>query len=86
MLTHGNLLHQFRNVAEWLSVTPDDRSQSFLPLSHVHERTWSYYVFYCGAQNWYVRDPKQVISYLAEVRPTLFHWPVEATALRRPRR
>ena len=70
MLTHGNFFHQFRAVNEWFSVTPEDRSLSFLPLSHVYERTWSYYVFSCGAQNWYVRDPKQVINYLAEVRPT----------------
>ncbi len=71
MLTHGNFFHQFRAVAEWFSVTTEDRSLSFLPLSHVYERSWSYHVFNSGAQNWYVRDPKQVISYLAEVRPTV---------------
>ena len=70
MLTHGNFFHQFRAMDGWFSVTPEDRSLSFLPLSHVYERTWSYYVFHQGAQNWYVRDPKQVISYLSEVRPT----------------
>jgi long-chain acyl-CoA synthetase len=70
MLAHGNFFHQFRALAEWFSVTTEDRSLCFLPLSHVYERTWSYGVFNSGAQNWYVRDPKQVISYLAEVRPT----------------
>ena len=70
MLTHGNFFHQFKAMDGWFSVTPEDRSLSFLPLSHVYERTWSYYVFHQGAQNWYVRDPKQVISYLSEVRPT----------------
>ena len=71
MLTHGNFFHQFRAVDEWFSVTTEDRSLCFLPLSHVYERTWSYYVFNKGAQNWYVRDPKQVIHYLGEVRPTV---------------
>jgi len=71
MLTHGNFFHQFRAVNEWFSVTTEDRSLCFLPLSHVYERTWSYFVFNSGAQNWYVRDPKQVISYLAEVKPTV---------------
>ena len=70
MLTHGNFYHQFHAMEGWFSVTPEDRSLSFLPLSHVYERTWSYYVFHQGAQNWYVRDPKQVIAYLSEVRPT----------------
>ncbi len=71
MLTHGNFFHQFRAVDERFSVTTEDRSLSFLPLSHVYERSWSYYVFNSGAQNWYVRDPKQVISYLSDVRPTV---------------
>jgi long-chain acyl-CoA synthetase len=71
MLSHGNFFHQFRAVDEWFSVTTRDRSLSFLPLSHVYERVWSYFVFNSGAQNWYVRDPKQVISYLAEVKPTV---------------
>ena len=58
MLTHGNFYHQFHAMEGWFSVTPEDRSLSFLPLSHVYERTWSYYVFHQGAQNGYVRDPK----------------------------
>jgi len=71
MLTHANFFHQFRAVDDWFTVTTEDRSLSFLPLSHVYERSWSYFVFNSGAQNWYVRDPKQVISYLSEVRPTV---------------
>jgi long-chain acyl-CoA synthetase len=43
----------------------------FLPLSHVYERSWSYFVFAVGAQNNYLEDPKQVIEAMQEVRPTV---------------
>ena len=33
-----------------------------LPLSHVFERAWSYYVLYCGAENVYIRDPQKVMD------------------------
>jgi long-chain acyl-CoA synthetase len=71
ILTHGNFFHQFSAVDERFVVGPTDRSLCFLPLSHAYERTWSYYVFRQGAENNYISDPKRVVEYLAEVKPTL---------------
>jgi long-chain acyl-CoA synthetase len=71
MLTHGNFFHQFRAVDAYFTVKPEDRSLCFLPLSHVYERTWSYYAFQRGTTNHYFSDPKQVVEYLQEVRPTV---------------
>jgi len=71
MLTHANFFHQFAAVDDRFVVGPSDRSLCFLPLSHAYERTWSYYVFKCGAENNYIPDPKLVLQYLAKVKPTV---------------
>lgn len=70
MLTHGNFASQFRALDERFEFGPEDRSLCFLPLSHVYERAWSYFVFRSGAANVYVRDPKDAVTAMPEVRPT----------------
>ncbi len=70
MLSHANILHQFHALDIHFSVTREDRSLCFLPLSHVYERLWSYYLYSKGAANTYLSDPKQVIETLKEIRPT----------------
>ena len=70
MLTHANLFSQFEAVDRCFRVGVADRSLCFLPLSHSYERTWSYYVFRQGACNHYASDPRRVMEYLKEVRPT----------------
>ena len=71
ILTHANFFHQFSAVDERFVVGSSDRSLCFLPLSHAYERCWSFYVFKHGAENNYISDPKRVVEYLAEVKPTL---------------
>ena len=71
MLTHANFFHQFDAVDENFDVDRKDRSLCFLPLSHVYERIWSYYVFKKGVVNNYVEDPKKVVEYFQEVKPTV---------------
>lgn len=71
ILTHANFFHQFAAIDERFTVSSSDRSLCFLPLSHAYERCWSFYVFKHGAQNNYISNPKRVIEYLAEVKPTV---------------
>jgi long-chain acyl-CoA synthetase len=71
MLTHANLFHQFYALDERFNVEASDRSLCFLPLSHVYERTWSFYIFRNGAENYYVSEPRQIMEYLREVKPTV---------------
>lgn len=71
MLTHANIFHQFKALEGEFHVGPDDRSLCFLPLSHVYERTWSFFVFKSGATNYYLANPKEVIAAMGEVRPTV---------------
>lgn len=70
MLSHGNFFHQIDAVNANFEVGPQDRSLCFLPLSHVYERTWSFFVFSRGAQNHYLGNPREVLQYLGDVRPT----------------
>lgn len=70
-LTHANFSHQAAAVAAAFEVGPEDRSLCFLPLSHVYERSWSYFVWAVGAQSTYLEDPRQVVETMQQVRPTV---------------
>ena len=70
MLTHANFYSQFDALDVNFNIGTADKSLCFLPLSHAYERTWSYYIFRQGANNNYVSDPKRVVEFLGEVRPT----------------
>ncbi|KAA3657435.1 MAG: long-chain fatty acid--CoA ligase [Chloroflexi bacterium] len=71
MLTHANLYHQFLALDSEFKVGPGDRSLCFLPLSHVYERVWSYYVYRVGAENNYLSNPRAVIDTMQEIKPTV---------------
>ena len=70
MLTYLNMAYQLYFHDNRLSVTDDDISLSFLPLSHVFERAWSFYIMHAGAVNVYLRDTHMVRQALTDVRPT----------------
>ncbi|NVO19756.1 MAG: long-chain fatty acid--CoA ligase [Bacteroidetes bacterium] len=59
-------LHDYR-----LDVTDSDISLCFLPLSHIFERCWTFYMLFRGAINIYLENPKSVMQELPLARPTL---------------
>ena len=71
MLDMANLQAVWQQHDERVSVGAADVSLSLLPLSHVYERFWTYYVLYRGAKNVYLRDPQALMSVLDRVRPTV---------------
>ncbi|MFN8205974.1 MAG: long-chain fatty acid--CoA ligase [Bacteroidales bacterium] len=71
MLTHATFFYTFKIHDERLLVTEADVSLSFLPLSHVFERLWSYYMLYHSAVNVFINNPRDVIVQMSRVRPTV---------------
>ena len=70
MLDFANIAACFEMHDRRIHVDERDVSLCMLPLSHVFERAWTYYVLYRGAENVYIRDPQQVMDVIVEVKPT----------------
>lgn len=71
MLDYHNMAAQLHLHDDRLTVTEDDVSLSFLPMSHVFERAWSFFIMHSGAQNVYLPNTDWIREAMAEVRPTL---------------
>ena len=72
MMPHSCFLEAMRiHKIRLTSVTDNDVSVAFLPLSHVFERTWSYFCIYKGVINYINLRPLEVQQTIKEVRPTL---------------
>lgn len=71
MLDYYNMAAQLYLHTHRLKLSSDDVSLSFLPLSHVFERAWSFYVMHSGARNVYLTDTNAVREALADVKPTV---------------
>ena len=71
MLTYENLAYQMLGHSQRLEVDDTDSSLSFLPLTHVYERAWTFFCLYKAVVVYYLEDTNFVREALAEVRPTL---------------
>ncbi len=71
MLGHDNFMFCFGIHEQRLDVTDQDVSMCFLPLSHIFERTWSFYMLHCGTVNIFLENPREVIEVLPVAKPTL---------------
>ncbi|MBI5065628.1 long-chain fatty acid--CoA ligase [Candidatus Woesearchaeota archaeon] len=73
MLTHANIMHNLEGLKETNPFTSEDVHLSFLPLSHIFERTVGhYYPLYCGANIVYSRGLEALKDDLLIVKPTVF--------------
>ncbi|RMG49014.1 MAG: long-chain fatty acid--CoA ligase [Acidobacteria bacterium] len=72
MLTHDNLVQNVLNIGHVVEIGPSDSCLSFLPLSHVFERTVGYYfMVHRGVQINYAESIEAVPQNMLEVRPTV---------------
>jgi long-chain acyl-CoA synthetase len=71
MLTHHNLVSNALNSGRVFELRPDDTALSFLPLSHVFERTVLYIYMHFGVQICFARGVETVAEDIKEVRPTV---------------
>lgn len=72
MLSHGNILSNIESWSRRVPFSSADRVLSFLPLSHVFERTTGHFGLYLtGVQIAYAERPDTVIRDLPRARPTV---------------
>lgn len=71
MLDHHNFMAAFEIHTQRLKLGEDDVSMCFLPLSHVFERTWTFFLLYSGGVNVYNANPRAIMNELPVVKPTV---------------
>lgn len=71
MLDHNNFAASLKAHEDELDVNINDTSLSFLPLSHIYERSWVFFCVQSGIQVYFNQDPKEIAEVLKEVKPTL---------------
>ncbi|MEI7677264.1 MAG: long-chain fatty acid--CoA ligase [Bacteroidales bacterium] len=72
MISHGNYIEAMRiHEIRLKDMTEKDISVCFLPLTHIFEKTWSFFCLYTGVQIEFNLRPIEIQKTLQEVRPTL---------------
>jgi long-chain acyl-CoA synthetase len=72
-LTHDNLIQAVRSFDRIIAFPNDGRVVSYLPMAHIAERNCSHYLpLMLGFTVTCCPNPREVIAYLPEVRPTWF--------------
>ena len=72
MLTHKNLYSNIRSCMNVLEINHNDVFLSYLPYSHIYERTAGYYLaFFSGAKIYYAQSIDTIGKQMEEVSPTI---------------
>ncbi len=73
VITNSNIMAMLRSVTEIVPLSPRDRFLSFLPLSHITERSVSHFgLLAAGGETWFARSISTVAEDLPDCRPTIF--------------
>jgi long-chain acyl-CoA synthetase len=73
VISHGNIMATLRSLTSLIDLRPTDRFLSFLPLSHITERSVSHFgQVASGGETWFARSLGTVPDDLRACRPTLF--------------
>ena len=71
MIDHTNIGASLAAHDYELEVSEKDVSLSFLPLSHIFERSWVFFCLHRGIEVYFNQDPKKIAEVLKEVQPTV---------------
>jgi long-chain acyl-CoA synthetase len=72
-LTHANLVAGITGFDQVISFPDEGRVVSWLPMAHIAERACSHYLpMFVGFSTTCCPDPRQVVTYLPEVKPSWF--------------
>ncbi|HEX8427098.1 long-chain fatty acid--CoA ligase [Hymenobacter sp.] len=72
MLSHRNILYNCENLTSYLPLPPGQKALSFLPLSHIFERSATYLYLMLGFSIWYAESVELIADNLREVQPQVF--------------
>lgn len=72
MLTHQNIISNFKAVKDIPPVGENGRALSYLPLCHIYERMLVYLYQYLGISVYYAESPVTVADNLREIKPDIF--------------
>lgn len=72
MLSHWNIMSNVYAITKTYDFDTRHRTLSFLPLSHVFERTINYYFQRCGVSIYYAENLGTIAENLKEVKPHVF--------------
>ncbi len=71
MLDHTNFMESLKAHDFEINVSEKDTSLSFLPLSHIYERSWVFFCLHRGIKVYFNQNPKLIAEVLKEVKSTL---------------
>ncbi len=72
MLSHKNILSNVESICSVFNFGTGDKTLSFLPVSHIFERTIDYYFQYQGVSIYYAESLGTISDNLREIQPTVF--------------
>jgi long-chain acyl-CoA synthetase len=72
MLSHNNIMSNVQGISEVYYFNQSHRTLSFLPISHVFERTINYYFQSAGVSIYYAENMGTIADNLREVSPHVF--------------
>jgi long-chain acyl-CoA synthetase len=72
MLSHKNITSNIQGITQIFNFGLTDRALSFLPISHVFERTINYYFQTVGVSVYYAESLGTISENLKEVKPSIF--------------
>ena len=69
MLSHNNIVSNIKSCISLIPLNYKSVAASFLPLSHIFERTVNYTCLAIGASIWYIEDRKELLSSIQSIQP-----------------
>lgn len=72
MLSHGNIVNNIKSALSILPLQPEKKALSFLPFSHIFERTTIYAYLASGTSLYLTEDRDHLLTAFQKVRPHYF--------------
>ncbi len=72
MLSHSNIVSNFKAVSYIPPYGPEHRAMSFLPICHIYERMMNYTFLYKGVSVYYLANMGVIADSLREIHPHVF--------------